>query len=72
MSRGGLRRAAVPAFIVASVVLPGAAYVVYAPRGVAQGQPALVRLEARSLVDLRSAFNAASAGTRLLVLLSPT
>jgi hypothetical protein len=71
MIRGRVRRPALLAAIAAPLVV-GAAYLFYAPRSVPAGQPALAHLSARSLADLRSAFNAASAGTRLLVLLSPT
>lgn len=47
-------------------------YYRYAPRHVPQGQPALTYLSAGTLGDLRTAFNAASDRTRLLLLLSPT
>ena len=66
-----LRKPALLAAIVGSVVLL-AAYVLYAPRSVPEGQPALVHLSAGNLDTLREHFNAAAAGTRLLVLLSPT
>ena len=57
--------------VVASVVLVAGAYLLYAPRSVPIGQPALVRLDPGNFGTLRDDFNAA-AGTRLLVLLSPT
>jgi len=37
-----------------------------------KGQPALVRLDAASLENLRTDFNAAQDSVRLIVLLSPT
>lgn len=67
-----LRKPALLAAIVGSVVLAAGAYLRYAPRRVPEGQPALVHLAAGNLGTLREDFNAAAAGTRLLVLLSPT
>jgi len=58
--------------VVGSVVLVAGAYLLYAPRSVPEGQPALVRLDAGNFRTLRDDFNAAGGGTRLLVLLSPT
>ena len=72
MTPGRIRKAVLLAAIPVSFVLLAAACLFYAPRDVPRGQPALAHLDARSLADLRSAFNAASAGVRLLVLLSPT
>jgi len=71
MIRGRVRRPALLAAIAAPLVV-GAAYLFYAPRGVPQGQAALVHLDAATLAGLRDDFNAASGATRLLVLLSPT
>jgi len=57
--------------VVGSLVLVAGAYLLYAPRSVPPGQRALVHLDAGNFRTLRDDFNAA-AGTRLLVLLSPT
>jgi len=48
------------------------AYYRYAPRQMPIGQPPLTQLSADTLRELRTAFNAASDRTRLLLLLSPT
>ena len=58
--------------VIVALVLVSGAYLLYAPRSVPEGQPALVHLAAGNLGTLREDFNAAAAGTRLLVLLSPT
>jgi hypothetical protein len=61
--------------VAATITLLGvlaALYYRYAPRHVPLGQPALTYLSAGTLNDLRTAFNAASDRTRLLLLLSPT
>ena len=58
--------------IVGSVVLAAGAYLLYAPRTVPAGQPALVQLDAGNIQKMRDDFNAGAGGTRLLVLLSPT
>jgi hypothetical protein len=50
----------------------GVAYLTLGKRTTPVGQPALVRLQAGNLEPVKQAFNAASAGPRLLVLLSPT
>ena len=71
MIPGRLRKVSLLAAVVGPIVL-AAAYLVYAPRRVPEGQPALVRLDAGNIGTLRDAFNAAAGGTRLLVLLSPT
>jgi hypothetical protein len=72
MIPGRIRKAVLLAAIPVSFVLLAAAYLFYAPRGVPQGQAALVHLDAASLAGLRDDFNAASGATHLLVLLSPT
>jgi hypothetical protein len=50
----------------------GFLYYRYAPRRVPSGQPPLTYLSAATFGDLRAAFNAASDGPRLLLLMSPT
>ena len=67
-----LRRPALLAAVVGSLVLVAGAYLRYAPRRVPPGQRALVHLDAGNIPTLRDDFNAASGGTQLLVLLSPT
>ena len=44
----------------------------HAPRRTPAGQPALSRLDAPTLPNLREAFNAHVGKTRIVVLLSPT
>jgi len=67
-----LRKAALVTAVGGSLVLIAGAYLRFAPRRVPPGQHSLVHLDAGSLRTLRDDFNAAGAGTRLLVLLSPT
>ena len=67
-----LRKPALLTAVVGSVVLVAGAYLRYAPRRVPPGQRALVHLDAGNIGTLRDDFDAAAAGTRLLVLLSPT
>jgi hypothetical protein len=56
-----------------AVVAVGLGVVWYASRPVAPaGQPPLVTLDADSLGTLRSDFNGAAGGTRIIVLLAPT
>jgi hypothetical protein len=71
MIPGRLRKLSLLTVVVGPVVL-AAAYLFYAPRNVPEGQPALVRLDEGNIGTLRDDFNAATGGTRLLVLLSPT
>ena len=58
------------------LVLAGAAlgilYMLYGGRSTPKGQPPLVRFSSGDLTPLKTAFNASSSSTRILVLLSPT
>jgi len=58
--------------VLAAIVLSGFAYLRYAPRSTPAGQPPLVWLSDDGLGVLRDHFNAASGGTRVLLILSPT
>ena len=58
------------------LVLAGAAlgilYMLYGGRSTPKGQPPLVHFSSGDLTPLKTAFNASSSSTRILVLLSPT
>jgi len=58
--------------LIAAIAGAGFAWFKYAPRRTPPGQPRMSHLDAGTLPAFRDAFNAASAETRVLLLLSPT
>jgi hypothetical protein len=58
--------------LVLALLVGAAGWYFYAGSSTPEGQPPLAHLSAGNLSEFRSAFNAAAAGPRLLILLSPT
>jgi len=67
-------RVTIAAGFVVAITFAGAwaFHMVRDPRDVPTGQPPLVRIDNATLEDMKNAFNAAAARTRIVALLSPT
>jgi hypothetical protein len=67
-----MKRSIVIVAVVLALLVPGAAWYLWGPAQVPDGQPALVALTPGNFAELKKEFNDNATKVRVVVLLSPT